>query len=256
MKMLIPGLVSVTFRRLSTREIVQLAAKAGLYAIEWGGDVHVPPGNFALAREVRKQTTDYGLVTASYGSYYRAGYPAGDWDTVLNTAEILGAPNIRIWAGEKGSAESDSETRARVVEDIRYVVRAAAYRNINVSLEYHGGTLTDTLQSTMQLIEEVNDPDLRIYWQPAVKPLPNEREAALQSLLKSVSHTHVFQWVQGTSQRLALADGQDEWLRYLKILASTGRQHALLMEFVKDDSPEQFLVDAAVMKQWIASVEG
>ena len=37
--MLIPGLVSITFRPLSPREIVDLVAEAGLKAIEWGGVV-------------------------------------------------------------------------------------------------------------------------------------------------------------------------------------------------------------------------
>ena len=40
--MLIPGLVSVTFRKLSRTEIAGLMVNAGLSAIEWGGDVHVP----------------------------------------------------------------------------------------------------------------------------------------------------------------------------------------------------------------------
>ncbi len=39
------GLVSVTFRQLSPEEIVRVAREAGLTVIEWGGDVHVPPGD-------------------------------------------------------------------------------------------------------------------------------------------------------------------------------------------------------------------
>ena len=37
------SLTSVTFRKKSIEEIVDLVAQAGLDAIEWGGDVHVPP---------------------------------------------------------------------------------------------------------------------------------------------------------------------------------------------------------------------
>lgn len=54
--MLLPGLVSITFRKLSPGEIVELVATAGLVGIEWGGDVHVPHGDFARAAEVRKLT--------------------------------------------------------------------------------------------------------------------------------------------------------------------------------------------------------
>jgi len=67
--MLIPGLVSVTFRQLTVEEIGELATECGLQAVEWGGDVHVPPGDFAAAR----RALDTGLKVAAYGSYYRAG---------------------------------------------------------------------------------------------------------------------------------------------------------------------------------------
>ena len=39
------GLVSVTFRDKTPAEIVSEVKKAGLDAIEWGGDVHVPHGD-------------------------------------------------------------------------------------------------------------------------------------------------------------------------------------------------------------------
>ena len=36
--MIHPGLVSITFRELSPREIVKLVADGGLVGIEWGGE--------------------------------------------------------------------------------------------------------------------------------------------------------------------------------------------------------------------------
>ena len=67
------GLVSASFRALAPGEIVDLVAQAGLAGIEWGGDVHVPHGDVACAREVYRRTVDAGLTVCSYGSYYRAG---------------------------------------------------------------------------------------------------------------------------------------------------------------------------------------
>ena len=49
MSRLQPGLCSVTFRRCSAAEIVELATRAGLRCIEWGGDVHVPHGDLRTA---------------------------------------------------------------------------------------------------------------------------------------------------------------------------------------------------------------
>ena len=48
--MLTGGLVSITFRDLEANEIIDLVKKSGLTAIEWGGDVHVPHGDFNRAR--------------------------------------------------------------------------------------------------------------------------------------------------------------------------------------------------------------
>ena len=46
--MIYPGLVSVTFRKLSPEEIVQLVVSSGLKGIEWGGDIHLPHGILAV----------------------------------------------------------------------------------------------------------------------------------------------------------------------------------------------------------------
>ena len=50
--MLTPGLVSVSFRPLAGEEIIRLAKETGLAAVEWGGDVHVPAGDTARAKEL------------------------------------------------------------------------------------------------------------------------------------------------------------------------------------------------------------
>ena len=72
--MLIPGLVSITFRQKTPLEICRLCESAQLQAIEWGGDVHVPP-NARNIREIRDMSADHGLTVCSYGSYYRVTQP-------------------------------------------------------------------------------------------------------------------------------------------------------------------------------------
>ncbi|MEL7086971.1 MAG: hypothetical protein AAGL98_00775 [Planctomycetota bacterium] len=67
--MILPGLVSVTFRKLTPTQICELAADAGLQGIEWGGDVHVPAGDVGAAKAVAALTRARGLAVAAYGSY-------------------------------------------------------------------------------------------------------------------------------------------------------------------------------------------
>ena len=145
------GLVSITFRNKTPREIVALMKRAGLSQVEWGGDVHVKPGAESAA-EVRRMTEGEGLRTSAYGSYYRLEENAfGPW---LDEAEALGAPVIRVWAGRKGSAEVDEWERETLVHTLNDCVRQAAERNIVVSLEYHPNTLTDSRDSVRRLMRE------------------------------------------------------------------------------------------------------
>jgi sugar phosphate isomerase/epimerase len=130
------GLVSITFRKLTPRQVVESAAAAGVAGIEWGGDVHVPHGDLAKAADARRLTADAGMVVAAYGSYYRAGQSEKDglpFERVLETARELGAPLIRVWAGHKGSADVDPVYRAGVIEDCLRIAELAARAGIGVA---------------------------------------------------------------------------------------------------------------------------
>ena len=96
-----PGLCSVTLRRLGVEDVVAAAAAAGLEAIEWGADVHVPPGDLDAAERARSACAAAGLAVASYGSYFRAGEDE-DFAPVLASARALGAPRIRRLGGPRG----------------------------------------------------------------------------------------------------------------------------------------------------------
>src|SRR4051812_7978724 len=149
--MIAPGLVSVTFRQFDPATVVSLAVSAGLRAIEWGGDVHVPAGDVATARRVAALTGDAGLKVACYGSYLRlehgAGADLGTVESVVDTAQALGAPLIRVWAGRKPSADADDAHWSLVVAAANEVAEVAARAGIDVAFEYHRNTLTDTRTS-------------------------------------------------------------------------------------------------------------
>ena len=59
------SVASVTFRRKSVCEVAELARRAGLDAIEWGGDIHVPPGNAQAARAALHCTRENGLTVSA-----------------------------------------------------------------------------------------------------------------------------------------------------------------------------------------------
>lgn len=52
--MILPGIVSVTFRERSEVEILELSSNCGLKAIEWSENAHVHPG-MSLAHTICTQ---------------------------------------------------------------------------------------------------------------------------------------------------------------------------------------------------------
>ncbi len=251
--MIYPGLVSVSFRGLNCKQITELVKKAGLSSIEWGGDIHVPQGNLKKAREVRKMTRDAGLMTAAYGSYYRLGCELiktgerADFEKTLATAIELNAHVIRVWAGDRGSAEADASWRKKITEETRRIADEADKENTAIALEFHGGTLTDSNQSCLELLEKINRPNVNTYWQPPVGSSMDYGLEGLRMLLPYLSNIHAFHWED--RERRPLAEGAEEWHNYIDVIKKAEGSRHIMLEFVKDDSPEQFLEDAAVLRE-------
>ncbi len=269
--MLRPGLVSITFRQMNPAQVVEVCVQHGLQGIEWGGDVHVLAGDVAGAGQVARQTADAGLTVAAYGSYYRVGGadPAGrgnaapgtaaqDWSAVLDTAQALGAPRVRVWCGARGSADSDAAARARVVEDGRKIAGQAAERGMDVVAEWHAGTLTDTAASATALLNEIDHERFLTYWQPRPEHGFADALDDLDAALPRLGGLHVFHWLTAASghERRPLAEGQGLWPTYLRQAAAGPRGQGLfaLLEFVHDDDPASLGPDAAALRQWTAAV--
>lgn len=242
-----PGLCSVTFRQLAPEQIVRLAADAGLEAIEWGGDVHVPPGDSARAAEVARLTTDAGLVSCSYGSYFRAR-PGEDITPVLDSAEALGIDRVRIWAGSLGSAEATADDWTATVTRLRAAAAEAGDRGIGLALEFHSGTLADTAPTTLRVLDEVGSPWLSTYWQPTVGASVDAVLDEYRAIADRTSAVHVFSWWP-RAERLPLRARDDLWTRFFGEAASAAHPpRDALLEFVPGDDPDMLAAEAAVLR--------
>ncbi|MGI5958007.1 MAG: NAD(P)-dependent oxidoreductase [Massiliimalia sp.] len=241
------GVTSVTFRQMDVDQIIELARQSGLDGIEWGGDVHVIPGDTALAVSVRKKCEKAGLMIFSYGSYYRGG-EITEFIPVLETAKILGAPVIRVWAGEQCPHEISDEQFAALTEHLKQAADLAAQWGISLGLEYHRGTMTQTKEGAFRLLKAVDRPNLYTYWQPNPDLPTEEHIEELQVLKPWICACHVFCWSAG-NERHELEQGKAEWTQYLKELSQTGCKN-LILEFVKEDDPKIFQKDVQTLKQW------
>lgn len=245
------GMTSVTFRNLKCGEIIDLCAESGLDGIEWGGDIHVKPGEFGKAKAIKNVCENKGLEIFSYGSYYKAGIGQGKdyFDSVSRTAQALGAMTIRIWPGNKRSAEFGNDEYIALVKEIRDISEIAASREQAVCFEYHKGTYNDCKEASLKILQDINKPNVKTYWQP----IDDEYENLLSvnALSGYITNIHVYHWTK--AERKLLREGMDSWIKYCKALSSC--PHNYILEFTKDDSVPNFKNDAAALKILIADLK-
>lgn len=246
-----PGLCSVTFRQLTPEQLVPLTAEAGLQVIEWGGDVHVPAGDVERAAQVAELTADAGLLTCSYGAYFRAG-PDEVLTPVLDSAQVLGADRVRIWAGRVDSADATPQEYAGVVARLRDAAAEAADRGIGLALEYHRGTLADTPQATLRLLADVGSPAVATYWQPSVGAPDAVALAEYDAVAAHTSAVHVFSWWPA-AERLRLHERAQLWRAlFLAASAQSSPPRDALLEFVPGDDPALLASEAATLRALLA----
>ncbi|PQV64283.1 Sugar phosphate isomerase/epimerase [Abditibacterium utsteinense] len=237
--MLRSGLVSISYRELSAREILRLCVQAKLEGIEWGGDIHVPHGNLEIAREVSQWTRDAGIEIACYGSYFRCDGKL-DFEPVLASALELGAPMIRVWAGN-----GEAETRAQTLENLEKACEMAASQKIKVATEYHENTQSGTRESCDFLGREIQNPNLQTLWQPlrrgaGMNAKVEENLEDLRALESRLSNIHVYEWRDieaGKTRRFSLQKSV-QWPRYIEELQKMKGNRWLLLEYVPDDNPD------------------
>lgn len=253
--MLRPGLVSVTYRALSPREIIHACQQSKLEGIEWGGDVHARPEDLDNARQIGRMTRDAGLDVAAYGSYYRCdGAP---FEPILECALAMQAPLIRVWAGKVDASEADETEWARVTERLARATQTARAAGVQVATEFHGGTLTATGHDAQILMGRTNAQTL---WQPLRRADDFDMEieenlSELRAVEPFLTNVHVYEWADDADskrQRLSL-ENSAQWPRYVEELKRIGGARWLLVEFVPDDDPAILTREAAALRGFIAS---
>ena len=237
--MLKSGVCSVTLRQLSAAEIIKLTVEAGLDGIEWGGDIHVPAGDIATAESVGRMTREAGLCVTGYGSYFRCD-DAAAIAPLAASARALQAPSIRVWTGRKSRSDISSGELDSLVKVIRLLCDAVPEMSINS--EFHNNTFTDDAEGVLELIERVDRSNFKTGFQ-LYQHLDNLNNAKL--FKPYLGNVHVYNY-----DHAPLSECAGLWHQLIAEFADQDR--ALLLEFVQDNAPENFLRDAAVLRQLLA----
>jgi sugar phosphate isomerase/epimerase len=244
------GLVSVSFRESSPREILEACKKAGLSVIEWGSDVHAPAGDAARLAEIAALQAEYGIACCSYGTYFRLGKtPLGELEHYIAAAKVLGTDILRLWCGTKSGAEMSDAERAALVAACKEAAQIAARAGVTLCMECHMKSFTERVADAVWLMEEVNSPHFRMYWQPFQWQTVSENGENARALAPFATHVHVFNW-RG-DQKLPLADALEEWQAYL---ARFSTPRTLLLEFMPDGRLETLCREADALRAIIGGV--
>lgn len=237
------GLISVTFRSLGRDKITELAKEAELDSIIWGGDVHVPHGDLAAAKDARELCHGAGIDTGVYGSYYKLADDG--YDTVYDTALALGSGVVRIWAGPKGTADTSEAERADITRRLVRAADAAKEKGLTLAFEYHGGTLTDNAEGALRLLHDADRDNIRLHWQPNQYRDLDFNVRALGLVAPYVDAVHVFAW-RG-NDKFPLSTQEYEWRTYFDILAKHGSCKLAALEFVPVECRDDLMRDAETL---------
>lgn len=241
------GLVSVSFRKHTPREILAAMREAGLTHIEWGSDVHAPCRDTARLVEIAALQAQYEVVCSSYGTYFRLGEtPLSELEAYIAAAKCLGTDILRLWCGTKSGADMTPQEKEALLDICRAAAEIAARNGVTLCMECHRGTLTEHAADAVWLMEAVASPHFKMYWQPFQWQTSTQNMENAKKIAPYATHLHVFNW-KG-SLKLPLAQAIDEWRAYL---AAFSVPRTLLLEFMPNDTLEELAVEAEALKKII-----
>ena len=237
------GLVSVSFRPLSPRQILEHTKAAKLSWVEWGSDIHAPCRDHARLEEIVALQQEFGISCCSYGTYFRLGItPTEELVDYIHAAKKLGTRVLRLWCGDRSTAEYTDPERAALLTACRKAANIAEAEDVTLCLECHNHTFTEDAEGALWLMEQVGSSHFQMYWQPnQFRSLAENLRYA--QLLAAYTHTlHVFNWQ--AQDKYPLQEAVETWVQYLSHFS---RNCTLLLEFMPDDKPESLPKEAATL---------
>ena len=237
------GLVSISFRQHSPREILEAMQKTSLTCIEWGSDVHAPYGDTERLDEIVRLQKQYGITCCSYGTYFRLGEtPLEELEGYIRAAKKLGTNVLRLWCG-KGAVGMTEEEKVRFFELCRTAAAIAKEHDVIFCMENHMKTFTERREDTLLLMEQVNSPHFQMYWQPFQWQNEEENIKNARAIAPFAKRVHVFNW-EG-NQKFPLADATSAWRAYLKEFTSP---LPLLLEFMPKGTLEELPTESKALE--------
>lgn len=244
-------MTSLTLKNENIINVVKIAKEAGIEGIEWGvSDTHMKLCDKKSAEEIKKASSEYAVEIFSLGSYCYMEEKE-ECDDALETAVLLGAPIIRIWAGKLPPCECDDEYRNKIISNTIYMADKAKKHNIVLGFEYHPWTLTETADDALALINDIGKDNVGLYWQPTNRISAEENVRDRNRVIPYfVGNIHIQNSIRDKyHEKLSLIEDR------LKLFFDDikNEDYRVMIEFVKDGSIENLFDDARVLRKVICN---
>lgn len=241
------GLVSVSFRSHTPKEILAAAKAAGLSCVEWGSDVHAPCRDTERLKEIVALQKEYGIFCSSYGTYFCLGEtPIEELEAYIQAAKILGTNILRLWCGRKSGKDMTDAEKNDIFDVCKKATEIAEVADVTLCLECHKKTFTENPDDAVWLMKSVNSPCFRMYWQPFQWQEPEKNVMSATKIANYAEHIHVFNWRE--KEKLPLEEAIEEWQSYLKQFSVP---RTLLLEFMPNGTIEELTHEADSLREII-----
>ena len=241
------GLCSVTFRKKSVEQVVEIAKKAGVSSIEWGADVHIKTPEDAQKAKIL--CNDAGIVISSYGSYINsADYDESKWIETCKIAKEMGASSVRIWLGNKNSEETDENEYELLIKNTKKMCTVADDCGLFVCPECHDNTFNNNTDAFLKICEDINKENFKTYFQSRYFRMEYDLDR-IERTYQYIRDVHVSYRDLKREQyfRKKRPDYLDVLLKKLRAMKFDGM---VMIEFVRYNSEKQLLSDAEKLRSY------
>lgn len=218
---------------------------AGFDALEiW--QYHVSDLNQQESADLSEALEQLGMQAVALGAYPAFHESELDWANtsdglarLIDVGRQLGIGTLKIFPGRVGSADTDDGLRSRSVARLGWLAAQLAQHGLLLTMETHGNTLCDTVDSALQLLGELSDHhNVGLCFQPYTDCDTDAALAAYGALQQWVRHIHLQNRRGGDRATSLLAEG--DWIDYARLLPhvrASGFDELLCIEFTAGITP-------------------
>lgn len=243
------GFTSTTFRQIKDLEkIVDIAKRAGVDCIEWGGDIHVKTIDDAKKAKVLCEKAN--LHISSYGSYYVVGSnDYEEWTRICKIASEMGAKSVRVWLGKKGSAKTGAEEYKKLLSDAKSICAQAKEYGLIVSPECHKNTYNDNTDAFLNFAKDLDADNFKTYFQSRYLDWEYDKDR-LERTVSLIETVHIS---YSESVRMQFFGKKDKTYvsKILKKLSELNYSGRVLLEYTYFGLPSYFKKDIYRLREQV-----